>query len=60
MDHDYIVKPKNLADALILDLKHGLAFSNLHHTVALYRHVLKKSDEIQAFLDENEVHSVFV
>lgn len=60
MDHDYIVTPKTLADGLILDLKHGLAFSNLHHTVALYRQVLKKSDDIQHFLEENGVHSVFV
>lgn len=60
MDHDYIVTPKTLADALILDLKHGLAFSNLHHTIALYRQVLKKSEEILAFLEEKGVHGVFV
>lgn len=60
MDHDYIEAPKTICDALILDLKHGLAFSNLHHTVALYRHVIKRSDDIINFIEKSGGHAVFV
>lgn len=60
MNHDYIVSPKTLADGLILDLKHGLAIANQHHTMALYCNILKYSDEIQSFLNDQGIHNVLV
>ena len=59
MDHDYIEPPKTILDALLLDLKHGLAFTQSGNTTVLYRHVLKKSDEIHQFLSENGVSCLF-
>ena len=60
MDHDYIENPKTILDALVLDLKHGLAFSRLNGITGVYRHVLKRSDEIGEFLTDNNVQSLFV
>lgn len=59
MDQDYIENPKNILHALVLDLKHGLAFSRQDNTMVLYRHVLKKSDHIAAYLREQGVTPVF-
>ncbi|MDJ0836760.1 MAG: hypothetical protein QNK37_09595 [Acidobacteriota bacterium] len=60
MDQDYIEEPKSIFAALILDLKHGLAFSNMNNVTGVYRHVLKKSDEIRQFLVDNGVTNLFV
>lgn len=53
LDQDYIEEPKTILNAIELDLKHGLAFSHVKEVTAAYRHVLKKSDEIQQFLTDN-------
>jgi len=60
MDLDYIEPPKNIHDALVLDLKHGLAFTNLGGVAGLYRHALKRSAEIRQFLVDNGVTCLFV
>nr|WP_279382600.1 hypothetical protein [Acanthopleuribacter pedis] len=59
MDQDYIENPKDILHALVLDLKHGLAFSRQEDVMVLYRHVLKKSDNIAGFLREQGVTPVF-
>jgi len=60
MDHDYIERPGHIFDGLVLDLKHGLAFTNLGGVTGVYRQVLKKSAEIRQFLIDNEVTCLFV
>lgn len=59
MDHDYFGSAKNILQALVLDLKHGLAFVNCDDTVVLYRHVLKKCDEFRHFFRDNGINAVF-
>ena len=59
MDQDNLQEPKNIRQALVLDLKNGMAFANLNNVTVLYRHVLKKSDVIQQFLDRNGVVNTF-
>jgi len=59
LDQDYIEKPKNILEALMLDLKHGLAFANEDGVAVLYRHNLKRSDEIRRFLNQRGVKAVF-
>ena len=59
MDQDYMEHPKTIMSALVLDLKHGMAFARQDNVMVLYRHVLKKSDEIRLFLKERGVQGVF-
>ena len=59
MDQDNLFKPKTIRDALVLDLKNGMAFTKLNEIVVLYRHVLKKSDDIQTFLNDAGVLNTF-
>ena len=50
MDQDNLEEPANIKDALVLDLRNGMAFIKLNDITVLYRHVLKKSDYIQGIL----------
>ncbi len=59
LDQDYIEPPKTICDALVLDLKHGLAFLAEDRATVLYRQVLKKSEEIRKYLDDQGVDAVF-
>lgn len=59
MDKSYIVRPRNVLDAMVLDLKQGLAFVNLDEITVLYRHLNKKSNEIAGFLRDNDIRNVF-
>ncbi len=58
-EQDVIQRPKNLHDAVVLDLKNGLAYTKQGNITVLYRQVLKKSSEMQRFLDAHERHNVF-
>ena len=59
MDQDNLERPKNIREALILDLKNGMAFVKLNSVTVLYRHVLKRSDDIQRYLNNNGVINTF-
>lgn len=59
MDKSYIVTPRNVLDAMELDLKQGLAFVNLDEITVLYRHLNKKSNEIAQFLRDQNISNVF-
>ncbi len=59
MDQDNLEVPNTIRDGLELDLKNGMAFVRLRKITVLYRHVLKRSDDIQNFLDRAGVSNTF-
>ena len=59
MDQDNLENPKTIRDALELDLKNGMAFAKPRDITVLYRHVLKRSNDIQHYLDGKKVANTF-
>lgn len=60
LDQDYIEAPAHILQGLMLDLKHGLAFTHRGDSALLYRHVLKKSAEIRAHCLKHGMTAAFV